>query len=360
VNECRRYAIHIDWIPGHAQNGPVGIWNENGEYHYPVSTAALQTKGAQSFANRGNAHTYETWLAMRAETTSTYGANWSPIDTNEPMQAVIEAMVTEFLAVEHPPSSFVSDVPDSHDADADSHDADADERTQAAAPAVPAMRRIVSESWWIASVLAARHPEYLVWEMHPGGGMYDCLALWKPGEHPSVQMNRVGSIHVLSSTDFRLNWSDVLADPSPHGTVKAIEGAAGLPMGGPRPSSTPRTLAYRFIATLLRLQLHDRHDWDARNEFLDSAEWEVEELRGYLDRFPVAVEAARTAPEIGLHSEPQSHFWAILRDEEPVAIISIDGVLYRDGETFDLMAEYRVAGRSITRVVVKCAGDWLP
>ncbi|TDW28931.1 hypothetical protein EDD25_0601 [Cryobacterium psychrophilum] len=352
MNECRRYAIHFDWIPGHSQNGPVGIWNEDGECHYPVSTGALQAKGAQSFADRGNAHTYETWLAMREETTSTYGANWSPIDTNQPMEVVIESMVAEFLAVEHPTLTHVADVPDIHDAE------DVDEPAPVVAPATPAMRRIISESWWIASELATRHPEHLIWEMHPGGGMYDCLALWKPGEDPSVQLNRAGSLHVLTSTDFHLSWSDVLADQSPHGPVKAIEEAARLTLGGSRPSSTRRTLAYRFIATLLRLQLHDRHTWDARNEFLDSV-WNHDNLRGYLGRFPAAAEAARTAPEIGLPGEPQSHFWAILRDEEPVAIISIDGVLYRDSGTFDLMAEYQAVGRSITHVVAKCAGDWL-
>jgi hypothetical protein len=52
VNECRRYAIHIDGTPGHAQDGPVGIWNENGEPYYPESAIALQAKGVQVIAMR--------------------------------------------------------------------------------------------------------------------------------------------------------------------------------------------------------------------------------------------------------------------------------------------------------------------
>lgn len=351
MSELRRYAIHFDWIPGHAQNGPVGIWNENGENHYPESTAALHQKGAQSFADRGSVHTFETWLAMREETTSAYGPNWSSIDADESMETVIEVMVAEFLAVEHPPKILMGEVRDVHDSE---------EFAQVTAPMEPAIRRVVSESWWIASELVARHPEYLVWEMHPGGGMYDCLALMKPGgESPDVQLNRVGSLHVLSSRDFHLSWSEVFRDPSPHATVKAIESAARIKLDGPRSSSTPRTLVYRFISTLLKMQIQDRHTWDARNEFFDSSHSNVENFRGYLDRFPAAAEAARSAPRLGLPGEPQCHSWAILRDEEPVAIISTEGVLYRDSETFDLMVEYRASERSIMRVVAKCVGDWL-
>ncbi|MET4639586.1 hypothetical protein [Mycetocola sp. 2940] len=346
----RRYAIHFEWIPGHAQNGPVGIWNEFGEYHYPESTVALQEKGAQSFADRGTAHTYTTWLAMREETTSIYGANWSSIDSRAPMDAVIETLVADFLSVEHPTMTF----------EADGLEVPIAEEIEMTAPAMaPAERHIIAESWWIISELAARHPEYLAWEMHPGGGMYDCLALLKPGESPVVQLNRAGSLHVSTKSDFRLSWESVFANPSPHGPVKAIEEAAGLPLNGPRPASTHRTLAYRLIAKLLSMQLHDRHYWDARNEFLDSSDWDAEELRGYLDYFPMAAVAARSASRLGLHSEPQSHFWAILRDDTPIAVVSIEGVLYRKGRAFDLMDEYQAAGKSITGVVAKCFGDCL-
>lgn len=353
MSELHRYAIHFDWIPGHSQNGPVGIWNEHGECHYPKAMAALQVEGAQSYSSRGTSHTFESWLAMREETTSTYGANWSSIDTDESMETVIEAMAAEFLAVEHPQMTFIADAADSPNA------SEVDEPGRSTLSEAPSLRRIIAESWWIASELAARHPEYVVWEMHPGGGTYDCLALLKPGdESPDVQLNRAGSLHVLSG-DFHLSWREVLADPSSHGPVKSIEEAAGLTLNEHRPPSTQRTLTYRFIGALLRMQIHDRYTWDARNEFLDSSGWESADFRGYMARFPAAVAAARSTTNLGLYGEPQSHFWAILRDEKPVGLVSVEGVLYRDNGTFDLMAEYRAAGRSLTLVITKCVGDWL-
>ncbi|WP_157607259.1 TY-Chap2 family putative peptide chaperone [Sanguibacter suarezii] len=353
MSEVHRYAVHLDWIPGHGQNGPVGIWNERGECHYPQATAALQAEGAQAFSDRGASHTFESWLEMREETTSAYGANWSSIDTDEPMETAIEAMVAQFLAVSHPEAALVSDT-------GDSLDANEIEPDSSIVPDEPSLRRIIAESWWIASELAARHPEYVVWEMHVGGGLYDCLALLLPGGTiPDVQMNRAGSLHVISNADFHLSWREVLGDPSPHGSVKAIEEAARLALPGPRPRSTRRTLTYRFIAALLRMQIHDRHSWDVRNEFLDSSDWEEEESRGYVERFPTAAAAAKITTKLGVYGEPSSHFWAILRDEVPIAVVSVEGVLYREDGTFDLMAEYRGAGRSVARVIAKCVGDWL-
>ena len=107
--------------------------------------------------------------------------------------------------------------------------------------------------------------------------------------------------------------------------LKAIEQAAGLSSAAGRLPTTVRSVAYRFISTLLRLQLNDRHTWDVRNESPDSSDWDAQELRGFLPLFSRAVEAARSAPSNGLHHEPESHFWAVLRDGIPVGIVSIEG-----------------------------------
>ncbi|WP_454116041.1 TY-Chap2 family putative peptide chaperone [Microbacterium aurum] len=39
----------------------------------------------------------------------------------------------------------------------------------------PATRFVIAQSWWIASELVRRHPDLVIHESHPGGGMYDCL-----------------------------------------------------------------------------------------------------------------------------------------------------------------------------------------
>lgn len=62
---------------------------------------------------------------------------------------------------------------------------------------------------------------------------------------------------------------------------------------------------------------------------------------GYLDAFPAALDSARTIPELGIHGEPESHFWALRRGDESVAIASIEGQMYfAGGKQIDLMTEY--------------------
>ena len=54
------------------------------------------------------------------------------------------------------------------------------------------------------------------------------------------------------------------------------------------------------------------------------------------------------------------HYWAFLRGEEPVALVSIDGRVYRQDRDYDLAAEYKTSGRRMLRVVSGLMGDLLP
>ncbi|CAN5262267.1 hypothetical protein BH09ACT3_BH09ACT3_08640 [soil metagenome] len=225
----------------------------------------------------------------------------------------------------------------------------------------PAPRFVIAQSWWVAAEVARRHPVLIIHEMHPGGGMYDCLALLTPDGHkPIVQLNRVGTLHIPAVPEYRVDWNEVMSARSPHAVVKEIEEVAQLGQVVKAPKSTPRVLAYRFIATLLTMTVNDRHAWDARNEFLDSSGDELLELRGYLDGFPKAQRDSATTPPIGLWQEPHSHFWAVLRDEEPIAMVSIEGWVYRRDTALDLALLYSESGHSITRVVTAVLGDLLP
>jgi hypothetical protein len=223
---------------------------------------------------------------------------------------------------------------------------------ESAEPTEPAQRFVIAQSWWIASELARRHPEYVVHEMHPGGGSYDCLALLIVGQHPAVQLNRGGTIHVMDNPAYRRYWRDALASGTPHALVKEIEAAASLNLARKAPATTSRTLAYRFIAALMTMTVNDRHVWDARNEFIDSSSDDETVLNGYIDAFPDVRHDFTTTEPIGLWQEPYSHFWAILRDEKPVAIVSIDGRFYRKEHAMDLMPAYKAHNRAIIPLVV--------
>ncbi|HEY3545171.1 MAG TPA: hypothetical protein VGK17_03665 [Propionicimonas sp.] len=49
---------------------------------------------------------------------------------------------------------------------------------------------------------------------------------------------------------------------------------------------------------------------------------------GTYDCLGSSSEAAREFPAIGRPSEPRSHVWALLRDEEPVALFDIHGTVH--------------------------------
>lgn len=359
------YAVHYAWIPGHHTQGPVGIWDATGAHYYPELTAEHQSSGAAYVMPvvRGQlAHTFESWLESKAETTSTYD-NWDRIDSYAPMQKVLDAMLAEFLAEEHPVGQLI--VPDPVPEPEPETGLDDEAVTDPMlSNAPPALRRRIAESWWIASELAARHPERLVSELHPGGGTYDCLSLTTPGAVSGgpIYLNREGTIQVHAEDGGRtllmMPWADAMAARSLHDVVKQLEAAAGLELRGKRPPTTARTLVYRAIAAFLGQQLNDRDTWDVRCEFNDNSGSGGSFVVGYLAGFPLAQAAARQVERIGIWGEPESHYWAILRNDEPVAVLSIEGELYLDDTEIALFPLYQET-KSVAAVVARTLGRFL-
>ncbi len=106
------------------------------------------------------------------------------------------------------------------------------------------------------------------------------------------------------------------------------------------------------------MSVNDRHHWDARNEFIDSSGDDLTELNGYLAGFPEVRQALPVTPRIGLWHEPESHYWALLRDQA-VAVVSIEGVVHRPDRRIDLAAEYRRHDSRMLPVVVSALADLL-
>lgn len=233
----------------------------------------------------------------------------------------------------------------------------------------PARRFILAQSWWIASELVRRHPELMIFETHPGGGMYDVLQVGQIGkdthlERAHAMLNRAGTVQVhFGSQHGRQDqviatWREVLAAPNPHQIVKQIEHAAGWGSPDRAPATEPRGIAYRVIAGLLRMMVDDRHPWDARNEFVDSS-GDDGGPRGYIERFAQLPVALRSATHLDVWGEPESHAWIILRAEEPVAAVTVEGQLYVERRREDLLSAYRVNGRRLNSTIVSLLGDIL-
>jgi hypothetical protein len=246
---------------------------------------------------------------------------------------------------------------------------------EAVAPNGASQRFVLAQSWWIGAELVRRHPELVLHESHPGGGQHDVLAAFtlpwdKAMMH--VMLNRVGTmqVHTLDGHNgepkvTRIGtWAETLSAQNPHEMVQRIERAAQLETSSAGTKSAPRVLAYRFIAALLATTVNDRHVWDARNDFIDTSGddwWPGDpEVHGFTDGFPGAREDFLSTPAIGLWHEPNSHFWAILRDEIPVAIVSIEGRVYLQNRHYDLADKHAANGGQIAQLVVDVVGDLLP
>lgn len=367
------YAVHYAWVDDHATKAPVGIWGEGGICFYPPETDDYRSKGSQA-ETEASQMLWADWVENRTEWGSTYGASWSAVESDEPMEEILTGLRTEFFSEPHPVTMIsLPELPE--DSGAPEEDSVEDEEdSEESGPSDPAQRFVIAQSWWIAAELARRHPELLVHEMHPGGGQYDVLAVLSPpyvAARMQVMLNRVGTIQVHQNDgrngepDMELisTWSDALSASSPHAVVKHIEDVANLGSPAKAPSSTPRALAYRFIAVLLSMTVNDRHSWDARNEFIDSSgDWwpGSPEVHGFLEGFPDVRRDLPSTPKLGLWHEPESHFWAVLRNKVPVAIVSTEGRVYRADRRYDLAAEYSSNERRMLPLITKILSDLLP
>lgn len=70
-------------------------------------------------------------------------------------------------------------------------------------------RMINLQSWWIASEFLRRHPEFNLFETHPGQGQYDCLTILslQRMDHRHIDLNRVGRMHIHSGMAPRFDES---------------------------------------------------------------------------------------------------------------------------------------------------------
>lgn len=355
------YAVHYDWVEGHAAQAPVGIWDEQGQSFYLQDFEHLKPRGYRASV-RPKGRSWASHLHWLTDATSAYSANWGVVTTEFSMHEAMEGIWRGFIASTSPGEPLTFIAPDEHDGVAAPE--------PGAFGLEPALRFVLAQSWWIAAELVRRHPGLLIHEMHPAGGLADVLCVVDPSDgemldHTRIMINRAGSIQVHRSAEYGTKilqvttWDEVLAADDPHMQVKALELAAGLERPAETPASRPTTLTYRLIAALLNATVNDRHRWDVRNEFHDSSADHDITLLGHLDQFPSLREHLRSAPTLGLPHEPESHYWIVLRNDEPVAAISTEGRAYCRDRTIELLPTYERVKRSMLHLLTETFGDLL-
>lgn len=190
----------------------------------------------------------------------------------------------------------------------------------------------IAASWDIAWRLVRGCPELQVYETHPGGGTYDCLTL--VSRNIKIDINRVGSIHIRHSPAGAAHpmfaaeqWMQ--RSQGPGGTQQlADEILEFCRVAKQMRVPSARETTYRIIARLLASRQYDDAKWDARSQFLDTADG------GGGLRWPV--------PSVEMSQIPANEIWVIVRDESrPVAWLW-DGWLWSpSGERLNLYGRFQ-------------------
>lgn len=221
-------------------------------------------------------------------------------------------------------------------------------------------------SWRIVTELFRRSPKiFMVRELHPGGGQYDCLELAKftsQGMQSWVMVNRNGSV-TLFRPEKDGKWHEwverTLSDP-----VRFVDEVAehlGLPNPHPMPSSTPHTLMLRFIAEFLTFSVGRPAFWQCRNGFCDSSGYEGSSKRTeWFEQFPEIRNADPPELSRAWKLEPSYCYWFLLKGNVPELALDTDGRVYRkDGQVIELASLYKQS-RKIWPLIMAVAADLIP
>ena len=229
-----------------------------------------------------------------------------------------------------------------------------------------AQRFLTAQSWWIAAELVRRHPELTL----RGDDHLSYLTIVDRTTAETRAVVNPTAVHVFrdgASTSMP-GAPRAMASQRPRDFIRQVEDAARLSSPQHAPSSTPHTLAFRFVSTVLTAQVTDNHVWDCRNEVADSEGDPV--FRGWLTKFRQAQQALNVEQLGSLKRDSaqleswqlgvaERTFWALLRDDVAVALVSTHGQVYLPDRQLDLMAEYSRHGRQMLPVVVAALGDLL-
>jgi hypothetical protein len=155
-----------------------------------------------------------------------------------------------------------------------------------------------------------------------------------------------------------LSWGNGYAAEDPREWIVELERAAGLDaVVAELPPSTKPSLALRWIAAFLAMQLGARPRWSAWNDW---AELDYGQHPANFEAIPAAGEWLRARG----NAEAAALVWFVGtvegNENRPRLALSVDVHLWRrDRAVTDLPKAYRSAGSSLTSLVLATAADLL-
>lgn len=208
----------------------------------------------------------------------------------------------------------------------------------------PASTVLEAASWTLAAEMTRRHPHLTVLRYHPGGGLYDCLAIRSErGAH--VDLNRVGSIHIHAIEGGGMpnwepvGWSAYLADPQAF--LALLEERVRLPHVEASPPTTPRVLSYRVLAAFARLHVLGT-PVEIGMSTIDTSGMGGGQAR-WITHYPAVQRAMPT--------QPFGYWRARSKDTEFVIETESATLHRRDGSTLALPERYSALGRNFGRLM---------
>lgn len=247
-------------------------------------------------------------------------------------------------------------------------------------PDLPLAERFrTAQMWWIGSELLRRHP-YLLMTMTvldvdalvQSPGLEECDRRWLLVVHDAedlrVEFDLADGIAYRAGGESRtLSWAQVFAAPGPLDIVVQLEQAVGLDSPDVTPAATRHTLVYRVIASALATGLDDPHEWCAV-----PAPISVDDVPGspggpLFEGFSSTAiprgDYARTYLRADRRTQPtlsRQPFWALLRDDEPIAIFDTAGVVHTVLGSTALLPFYEECGRELALITARILGPYLP
>jgi hypothetical protein len=204
-------------------------------------------------------------------------------------------------------------------------------------------RHINALSWRVASELSRRDPGLYIALTGDGGSASQADSLMMANTSgPDYQARRQGSGFTAGSGgDFQISWDRALNMPSARAIAIALEKSQGIHRPEKSPTTAPRALGYRVMASMLELTLGDRSDWS------------TQELMGG----PLDPESSATRDRLQSWEDTR---WALTRDGETVARLDNFGWLEIDDRLINLHSKYRELNGGLYPLVLEIFGSTLP
>lgn len=225
-------------------------------------------------------------------------------------------------------------------------------------------------AWWIAAEIIRRHPDEIrVVETHPGGGLYDCVSLFRRDANDSAaaDMNLEGHIthaswfgnpggdRAAGIADARFNWLEVLASEDRRSyVIEALEGACGLKSPKKSPPTTSRSIGPRLLARFAGAAAFTTRTWHICNAVYDSSG-----MWSGVNKWVHDIKGPEFESQKGdLLREPYYRYWFVLDHErKPVSVTDVDlGFAWRRDRpnmTYNLMELYVAYDSHIDRVMAE-------